>query len=332
MSSYSNAVQQYGNIAADYWAQFDFSPNKRYVKKMCDLFYKDKIPYSEITKVFRDYQEHSELFDAIGINFNQLSFEQLKELVQRQTGEYEDNTKLPNQFYESEDGLITIGYFNTFEEATNFEPHNLWCTSIKQKRFEEYHDINHDMLYIIRNCGLSKRSGCRFVVAQVDTEGNKTYWTQTNSSLPKNSGEGTISKSEFEATLGDAVSLLKPMKIKEDNNYIKTEHNMRKNRTMRLTEGRLRGIISEVVKNTINEVKDTPNGRFIQDSRALLDSLKEASSMVDYYMRKPNMNNIERVDAYHDGRQAMKDLIFSLIDYGKRYLGMDGYNLTLGPD
>ena len=50
MSAYSNAVQQYGKDAADFWSQYDFSPTKRYVKKMCDLFYKDKIPQNEITK------------------------------------------------------------------------------------------------------------------------------------------------------------------------------------------------------------------------------------------------------------------------------------------
>ncbi len=76
MSSYRNAVQLYGREAADYWSQFDFSPNKRYVKKMCDLYYKEKITDEEIKKLFKDYQEHSELFDAAGVNFNKLTFKQ----------------------------------------------------------------------------------------------------------------------------------------------------------------------------------------------------------------------------------------------------------------
>ena len=29
MSAYSNAVQQYGKDAADFWSQYDFSPTKR---------------------------------------------------------------------------------------------------------------------------------------------------------------------------------------------------------------------------------------------------------------------------------------------------------------
>ncbi len=253
MSSYSNAAQQYGKDAADYWSQFDFSPNKRYVKKMCDLYYKEKVSDEEIKKLFKDYQEHSELFDAVSVNFNQLTFEQLRELVQRQTGEYEDNIKLPNQFYESEDGLISIGYFNTFEEATTFEPQNVWCTSVKQERFEEYHDINHDMLYIIRNFGFSKRSGCRFVVAQVDTQGNKTYWTQKGDSLSSKSGNGSFSEDEFETTLGNAIYLLKPMEITDNNTDIKTENIMRNKRTYRLTESRLRGMIREAVKSVLIE-------------------------------------------------------------------------------
>ena len=69
MSAYSNAVQQYGRDAADFWSQYDFSPTKRYVKKMCDLFYKDKIPQNEINKIFRGYQENAKWFDEMGIDF-----------------------------------------------------------------------------------------------------------------------------------------------------------------------------------------------------------------------------------------------------------------------
>lgn len=42
MSSYKNAVQIYGTDAAEFWSQYDFSPTKRYVKKMCDFFIKTK--------------------------------------------------------------------------------------------------------------------------------------------------------------------------------------------------------------------------------------------------------------------------------------------------
>lgn len=34
MSRYSNAVQKYGKDIADFWSKYDFSPQKRYVKKM----------------------------------------------------------------------------------------------------------------------------------------------------------------------------------------------------------------------------------------------------------------------------------------------------------
>lgn len=211
MSAYSNAVQQYGKDAADFWSQYDFSPTKRYVKKMCDLFYKDKIPQNEITKIFRGYQENAEWFDEMGIDFNKLTWEQLNELVLKQTGEYDNVSQLPNQFYVSDDGLITIGYFNTFEEAMNFEPQNGWCTSVNQGRFEEHHDINHEMLYIIRNCKFSKGSNCRFVVAQVNLDGSIVYWDQKDNNL--NDGGGHISSSEYETSLGDAKTKLQPMKL-----------------------------------------------------------------------------------------------------------------------
>ena len=250
MSAYSNAVQQYGKDAADFWSQYDFSPTKRYVKKMCDLFYKDKIPQNEITKIFRGYQENAEWFDEIGVDFNKLTWEQLKELVLKQTGEYEKVSKLPNQFYISDDGLITIGYFNTFEEAMNFEPQNGWCTSVNQGRFEEHHDINHEMLYIIRNNKLSKGSNCRFVVAQVNLDGSIVYWDQKNNNL--NDGGGHISASEYETSLGDAKNKLQPMK---SNNQLNCNLNMNK-KLIRLTESDLHRIVKESVQRILKETQE----------------------------------------------------------------------------
>lgn len=245
MSAYSNAVQQYGKDAADFWSQYDFSPTKRYVKKMCDLFYKDKIPQNEITKIFRGYQENAEWFDEIGVDFNKLTWEQLKELVLKQIGEYDNVSQLPNQFYISDDGLITIGYFNTFEEAMIFEPQNGWCTSVNQGRFEEHHDINHEMLYIIRNNKLSKGSNCRFVVAQVNLDGSIVYWDQKNNNL--NDGGGHISASEYETSLGDAKNKLQPMK---SNNQLNCNLNMNK-KLIRLTESDLHRIVKESVQRIL---------------------------------------------------------------------------------
>ena len=253
MSAYSNAVQQYGRDVANFWAQYDFSPTKRYVKKMCDLFYIDKIPQNEITKIFRAYQENAEWFDAMGINFNELSWDNLKELVLRHIGEYENVAKLPNQFYVSDDGLINIGYFNTFEEAMNFEPQNGWCTSVNQGRFEEHHDINHEMLYIIRNCKLSKGSNCRFVVAQVNLDGSRIYWDQKNNNLNGTNENNHISAEEYETSLGDAVNQLQPMKVKTENKHYNTNRNMNK-KLIRLTESDLHKIVKDSVNRILNEV------------------------------------------------------------------------------
>ena len=249
MSAYSNAVQQYGKDAADFWSQYDFSPTKRYVKKMCDLFYKDKIPQNEITKIFRGYQENAEWFDEMGVDFNKLTWKQLNELVLKHTGEYDNVSQLPNQFYVSDDGLITIGYFNTFEEAMNFEPQNGWCTSVNQGRFEEHHDINQEMLYIIRNNKLSKGSNCRFVVAQVNLDGSIVYWDQKNNNL--NDGGGHISANEYETSLGDAKTKLQPMKL---NNKLNCNLYMNK-KLIRLTESDLHRIVKESVYSLLEDTK-----------------------------------------------------------------------------
>ena len=285
MSAYSNAVQQYGKDAADFWSQYDFSPTKRYVKKMCDLFYKDKIPQNEITKIFRGYQENAEWFDEIGVDFNKLTWEQLKELVLKQIGEYDNVSQLPNQFYISDDGLITIGYFNTFEEAMNFEPQNGWCTSVNQGRFEEHHDINHEMLYIIRNNKLSKGSNCRFVVAQVNLDGSIVYWDQKNNNL--NDGGGHISASEYETSLGDAKNKLQPMK---SNNQLNCNLNMNK-KLIRLTESDLHRIVKESANRVLNEVGYEGN---LQDTEDYNKAVKCVKFLMDYAV-KNNNNTLQSI-------------------------------------
>ena len=296
MSAYSNAVQQYGKDAADFWSQYDFSPTKRYVKKMCDLFYKDKIPQNEITKIFRGYQENAEWFDEMGVDFNKLTWEQLNELVLKHTGEYDNVSQLPNQFYVSDDGLITIGYFNTFEEAMNFEPQNGWCTSVNQGRFEEHHDINHEMLYIIRNNKLSKGSNCRFVVAQVNLDGSIVYWDQKNNNL--NDGGGHISSSEYETSLGDAKNKLQPMK---SNNQLNCNLNMNK-KLIRLTESDLHRIVNESVKRI---VKESHNNEILDALYALqialndvLESCSSKTSRINQWATRVSQEADEIVNKY----------------------------------
>lgn len=296
MSAYSNAVQQYGKDAADFWSQYDFSPTKRYVKKMCDLFYKDKIPQNEITKIFRGYQENAEWFDEIAVDFNKLTWEQLKELVLKQIGEYDNVSQLPNQFYISDDGLITIGYFNTFEDAMNFEPQNGWCTSVNQGRFEEHHDINHEMLYIIRNNKLSKGSNCRFVVAQVNLDGSIVYWDQKNNNL--NDGGGHISASEYETSLGDAKNKLQPMK---SNNQLNCNLNMNK-KLIRLTESDLHRIVNESVKRI---VKESHNNEILDALYALqialndvLESCSSKTSRINQWATRVSQEADEIVNKY----------------------------------
>lgn len=222
---------------------------------MCSLEKEGILP-DEIKKIFYVYQENQELFDACGFNFNKLSWEQLKDLVLKQTGEYENVLKLPNQFYESEDGLITIGYFNTFVEALNFEPSNGWCTSVSQGRFAEYHDYNHDMLYIIRNGRVSKNSGCRFVVAQVHLDSSIEFWSQDNDQLKnQRTNGGTLSRQEYITSLGDALNHLEPMKVNNNNqnNLINCNRNMKNKKVVRLTESQLHNIIAESVNRILEE-------------------------------------------------------------------------------
>ena len=69
MSSISAAKQKYKNNLdiVNAFIQKDLSPNKRYVKKMCDLYFEEKIDFDKITHLFVGYETNKALFDALNM-------------------------------------------------------------------------------------------------------------------------------------------------------------------------------------------------------------------------------------------------------------------------
>lgn len=104
-----------------------------------------------------------------------------------------------------------------------------------------------------------------------------------------------------------------------------------KKNTTTISETQLRNMIAESVKKVLKEVRETERGRFIEDSRNLLNSLKGAERMINGAMQRGVMPTWQNLEAREDGKEAMLELISSLVKYGQKYLHMDGYELAYKP-
>lgn len=206
MGSIKDAEQKYKEKPeiVHAFAQKDLSPNKRYVKKMCDLYFEENIPFEDVCNLFAAYEADKKYFDALGVNFNQYSYQQLLELVYKSSGSYADKCKLPNEIVQTNDKTVSLGLFKSFEEAMEFEGENSWCTSVNQGRFGE-NTMNGTLLYIIRNLRLPKSSECRFVVAQVFRNGKKIYWTSKDNRLTETHEGSRPSIAEYEDTIKEVL-------------------------------------------------------------------------------------------------------------------------------
>jgi hypothetical protein len=211
MSSYLSAKQKYKKSVnvVDSFAQRDLSQNKRYVKKMCDLYFEEHIPFEEICRMFSVYEEHKGILDSCGVNFNELSYEQLKDLIYHINGEHSDIQELPNTIYKTSDGLITVGYITSFDEALNLECDNSWCIATSQGRWDEHKHLG-ETFYIIRCLLLSKSTKCRFVMAQVNPNGEIVLWNSDNEKLQTEHQGNIPSVNEYLTAIGDARKVLVP--------------------------------------------------------------------------------------------------------------------------
>ena len=210
--SYNKAIEEYGEKMVEFFSQYDFSETKKYTKKICDLYKKDGIPLIEISKIFHTYQQYEDEFEKEGVDYNVLSWIELYNLVLNKSLENESDFELPNQIYNSNDNLISVGYFDRFEDVFNYKLVNNWCIS-KQYKFEEHHGTKHEMIYIIKDLKLPENSPCRFVIAQVFPDGNIKYWNRNDFVLKDVAEGGSLTISEYEEPIGEVVNYLKPMVI-----------------------------------------------------------------------------------------------------------------------
>jgi hypothetical protein len=225
--------------------QNDTSPEKRYVEKMCDLYFNEKIPFNEVVHLFKAYEENRNIYDAVGVDFNILTYKELSESVYKITGEYLSRWEMPNVVYHNKSKGITVSLIRNYEEAKSVLCFNTWCV-FNSSSYWKMHEDDGDTVYLIR---ITKGYYSMFYSAFVKRNGDRIYYAYTHHQLTNEKDEEYPSIVEFEQTIGSgAVKALVPRIIKES----KTNKNMKKN-TIKLNESQLRQIVAESVKKALEE-------------------------------------------------------------------------------
>lgn len=198
----SSARQKYKKNLdmVDYFIRQDITPDKRYVLKMCDLFFEDHIDFWGIVLVFGAYERKRLNHSIADVDFNNWRYEQLFDLVYRQN----DDVDLPNIVYGSEDRFVTVGCIKGYEDIISLGDK----IHITQDQFDEY-TANGLQLYVIKHLVFTDNTKCRYVICQVAANDNRIYWNQENKTLINEHGEYITSVSEYENAIGKAIEILK---------------------------------------------------------------------------------------------------------------------------
>lgn len=230
--NYNSAKQKYGeNLVRELT---DKGVPSQYLLAACRFVHKG-FSIGNIKKYIRQWMSYVKPNDNGQHDINNMSFEDFYETIQK----YKRAYGIPNKIYD--DGTVSIGKINSPKDMAKFPVENHWCIS-QPGRFNQYKRDGYTF-YLIDNGDESDY--VRYAILMVGKDGIKYYYDLDNEQMTSNS------VSEFQSHLTqEAISFIKTL---NENNDIKTEHNMRKNRTMRLTESRLRGIIHEAVKGVLRE-------------------------------------------------------------------------------
>lgn len=326
MGSIKDAEQKYKEKPeiVHAFAQKDLSPNKRYVKKMCDLYFEEHIPFEDVCNLFAAYEANKGIFDAVGLDFNHYPYQQLFELVYKASGDYADKCKLPNEIVQSNDKTVSLGLFKTFEEAMKFEGENSWCTGVNQSRFDE-NTANGTLLYIIRNLRLSKGSECRFVVAQVFNNGEKIYWTSKDNKLSEKHDGSRPSIVEYENSIKEILPYIKPT----NNNLTesKTNKNMKKN-IVKINENTLRQIVAESVKKVLNEYAEgnemspVPGDNYSPTPQSLIQTIIDVAKNIDVLLESVFQSVVKNdTEKARKGLSQMGQLLDVVLDRASELQG-----------
>ena len=155
----STLVQRYGENRVNAILNRNISYLTHHIKKICEFVYDEGIDISKVQRAFQQYEQLKKQGEAF--DYRNLSFSEFVNKLQTPT----ISVQLPNVIFTSNDKMIQIGRFDTFEEANSFQKQtNITCCFCTNKVWWNIYKGHGAELYIIHNLYQSSKSRLRYVI------------------------------------------------------------------------------------------------------------------------------------------------------------------------
>lgn len=204
-SSYSNAQQKYGKKKVDAIILLNKTVTKNHIYKICQFVYDEQIdPFKAILVMKKiDGLIKNGIINLGG--YNQMKFGDFCKILKKCNL---SDFNLPNQIYESNDGMISIGEFKDFNDAKTFFKHqnNHWCICQNLNWWNQYKynaDNSINTIYLIRNEWHD--NVLKYVIVIAYPNQTFRYWDFKNRLMSETE---TMS---YNRTIGDGVNYLKSL-------------------------------------------------------------------------------------------------------------------------
>ena len=244
----STLVQRYGENQINAILNRNISYLTHHIKKICEFVYDEGIDISKVQQAFQQYEQLKKQGDAF--DYRNLSFSEFVNKLQTLT----ISVQLPNVIFTSNDKMIQIGRFDTFEEANSFQKQtNITCCFCTNKVWWNIYKGHGAELYIIHNLYQSCKSRLRYVIVVILANKKPYFFDMNDKSLRKERGIEVYSK--YIASLNGAERYLL------ENKNINCNRNMN-NKLIRLTESDLHRIVRESVNKVLNEIGNSHSGSY----------------------------------------------------------------------
>lgn len=232
--NYNSAKAKYGEIA-DRMRAARISDG--FLLSACRFNQENGVPPEDLFNYFHQWCIY--VLRHKRIDVNTLDFSGFYSTIQ----EYKNKYGIPNQIYN--DGKAVIGLLRSSKDLAYFPVKVSWCIS-QPKMFQQYTDdpMAYTM-YIIDNGQSGKSDTERYVCMLIDKNGEVSYWSLDNYPMSRDA------MMEYDETLTQgALSYIG--KLCQDRKGVVNEMN-RRNKTIRITESKIRNIIRECVERIITE-------------------------------------------------------------------------------
>lgn len=244
--NYNSASQKYGKEMTDELLKLGLPPN--FLLSACRFKSENNVNSIKIVELFRKWMTYVLKYEKIDVNKE--SFDSFFEKIEQ--GEIQHI--VPKiLWYNSE---CSIGSIDSLKVARSIPVENVWCIKARDK-FQRFTSLGHKMFIIYSPY---KKEPFTYIIAQVH-DGEVDYWDMRNykysdcfHNVEHNNLENTLPREIVRILYDEAANQTENKEDLNCNKILKTNK-----KVVRLTESKLRNIITEAVKTVLKEVEN-PKG------------------------------------------------------------------------